>query len=177
MEKTSPNGHVIGIDIIPAQPPRGVSTIQGNFLSPAVQDEAKKFLRQCGSAMPQVSQDLLHRDGQTQSSESSIAQDAGAYFEFERRAKGQANSWKSTDSSHINDMEKASRDDMEQMVDVVLSDMSAPWEQTEGFWKRSLSDPYFRMMNTTGAGFKDHVGSMVSGYLEALLDYILLTFP
>lgn len=46
-------------------------------------------------------------------------------------------------------------------VDVVLSDMSAPWEQTEGFWKRSLSDPYYRMMNTSGINFRDHAGSMV----------------
>jgi 21S rRNA (uridine2791-2'-O)-methyltransferase len=42
------------------------------------------------------------------------------------------------------------------MVDVVLSDMSAPWEQTTGFWKRSLSDPYYRMMNTSGMSFRDH---------------------
>lgn len=48
------------------------------------------------------------------------------------------------------------------IVDVVLSDMSAPWEQTEGFWKRSLSDPYYRMMNTSGINFRDHAGSMVS---------------
>ncbi|KAL8658937.1 MAG: hypothetical protein Q9202_007354 [Teloschistes flavicans] len=46
------------------------------------------------------------------------------------------------------------------IVDVVLSDMSAPWEQTEGFWKRSLSDPYYRMMNTSGINFRDHAGSM-----------------
>ena len=47
-------------------------------------------------------------------------------------------------------------------VDIVLSDMSAPWEQTAGFWKRSLSDPYIRMTNTTGIRFKDHAASMVS---------------
>ena len=47
------------------------------------------------------------------------------------------------------------------MVDVVLSDMSEPWEQTTGFWKKSLSDPYHRMMNTSGMNFRDHVGSMV----------------
>jgi 21S rRNA (uridine2791-2'-O)-methyltransferase len=47
------------------------------------------------------------------------------------------------------------------MVDVVLSDMSEPWEQTAGFWKNSLSDPYFRMMNTSGMSFRDHAGSMV----------------
>ncbi len=47
------------------------------------------------------------------------------------------------------------------MVDIVLSDMSAPWEQTTGFWKRSLSDPYYRLMNASGMSFRDHAGSMV----------------
>lgn len=47
------------------------------------------------------------------------------------------------------------------VVDIVLSDMCEPWPLTDGFWKRSLSDPYFRMMNTSGISFKDHAGSMV----------------
>lgn len=34
----------MGIDIIPAQPPKGVSTIQGNFLSPGVQQLVKDYL-------------------------------------------------------------------------------------------------------------------------------------
>lgn len=50
----------------------------------------------------------------------------------------------------------------DRMVDVVLSDMSAPWEQTSGFFRRSLSDPYRRLMNTSGNNFRDHAGSMVS---------------
>lgn len=56
---------------------------------------------------------------------------------------------------------RAKEEDEGKTVDVVLSDMSAPWEQTSGFWKRSLSDPYHRMMNTTGIPFRDHAGSMV----------------
>ncbi|KAI1482992.1 23S ribosomal RNA methyltransferase [Daldinia eschscholtzii] len=43
-ERTKPNGRVVGIDIIPAQPPRGVSTIQGNFLHPGVQQLVKDYL-------------------------------------------------------------------------------------------------------------------------------------
>lgn len=46
-------------------------------------------------------------------------------------------------------------------IDVVLSDMSAPWEITSGLYKRSLSNPYYRMMNTSGNKFADHAGSMV----------------
>ena len=48
------------------------------------------------------------------------------------------------------------------VVDVVLSDMSEPWDQTTGFRKKSLSDPYHRMANTSGIAFKDHASSMVS---------------
>lgn len=54
----------------------------------------------------------------------------------------------------------------EKIVDVVLSDMCAPWDQTDGFWKKSLSDPYLRMMNTSGIAFKDHAGSMVCPLLS-----------
>ena len=47
------------------------------------------------------------------------------------------------------------------MADLILSDMCEIWAQTDGFWKRSLSNPYHRMMNTSGVSFKDHAGSMV----------------
>ena len=38
--------------------------------------------------------------------------------------------------------------------------MSAPWPQTYGFWLDTLSNPYHRMMNTSGNSFRDHAGSM-----------------
>jgi 21S rRNA (uridine2791-2'-O)-methyltransferase len=44
IDRTAPNGTVVGIDIIPAQPPKGVSAIQGNFLSAGVQGMVKQFL-------------------------------------------------------------------------------------------------------------------------------------
>ena len=47
------------------------------------------------------------------------------------------------------------------VVDVVLSDMSAPWQQTAGFFHKSVSDAYHRMMNTSGNKFRDHARSMV----------------
>ena len=57
----------------------------------------------------------------------------------------------------------------ERTVDVVLSDMSAPWAQVKGFSNRSLSNPYRRMMNTSGIIFRDHAGSMVSGHIIVYL--------
>jgi len=52
-------------------------------------------------------------------------------------------------------------DDAGRVVDVVLSDMSEPWPQTEGFWKNYLTEAYFRMHNVTGIRVKDHGDSMV----------------
>ncbi|PON20424.1 ribosomal RNA methyltransferase MRM2 [Trichoderma gamsii] len=45
-------------------------------------------------------------------------------------------------------------------IQIVLSDMSAPWEQTSGFSSKTLSNPYDRLMNTSGIASRDHAGSM-----------------
>ncbi|KAE8132542.1 FtsJ-like methyltransferase-domain-containing protein [Aspergillus pseudotamarii] len=44
VSRTGRNGRVLGVDIIPAQPPKGVSTIQGNFLDPSIQAYVQNFL-------------------------------------------------------------------------------------------------------------------------------------
>ncbi|PQK13373.1 hypothetical protein BB8028_0004g03040 [Beauveria bassiana] len=46
LDRTRPGGKVIGIDLIPAEPPKGVATFQGDFLSPDVQRMVKDFIHQ-----------------------------------------------------------------------------------------------------------------------------------
>ena len=134
MSRTQPNGRVLGVDIIPAQPPKGVSTIQGNFLAPEIQEYIQEFLRNPNRGRPR-------QPGAIDDASSSLLEPASeADADAERTEDGKE----------------------ERTVDVVLSDMSAPWFQTSGFWKRSLSNPYNRMMNTSGNNFRDHAGSMVS---------------
>ena len=90
------------------------------------------------------------------------------YIDLERRTRlnggsveADASGGAKGDQEHK--MSRRMRDESQgRVVDVVLSDMSAPWEQTSGYNKRSVSDPYFRMMNTSGMAFRDHAGSMVS---------------
>ncbi|KAH7630311.1 ribosomal RNA methyltransferase FtsJ domain-containing protein [Sordaria sp. MPI-SDFR-AT-0083] len=55
---------------------------------------------------------------------------------------------------------KKKQNEQMRLVDVVLSDMSEPWPQTSSFSIKTLSNPYNRMMNTSGISFKDHAGSM-----------------
>lgn len=160
MDRTRPSGLVLGIDVIPAQPPQGVSTIQGNFLSQAVQDEVKKFLR-AGCKRKHQHLPLSTEEGNASWTVGGFGSTPRSYLEQQRQSEILAPGLVHTLETGI----RAGRDihDLcdDRMVDVMLSDMSAPWEQTEGFWKRSLSNPYYRMMNTSGINFRDHAGSMV----------------
>lgn len=160
MDRTRPSGLVLGIDVIPAQPPQGVSTIQGNFLSQAVQDEVKKFLR-AGCKRKHQHLPLSTEEDNASWTVGGFGSTPRSYLEQERQseilAPGLVHTLE-TDTRAGRDIHDLCDD---RMVDVVLSDMSAPWEQTEGFWKRSLSNPYYRMMNTSGINFRDHAGSMV----------------
>ena len=161
MDRTFPNGRVLGIDIIPAQPPRGVSTIQGNFLSPAVQEEVKRFLRESDRGRIKQELSLIAEDGEEQMTEDDLEESSRSYLELEKRADVGTFSHNDAAAQSIRRARSDTGKVENGMVDVVLSDMSEPWEQTEGFWKRSLSDPYYRMMNTSGVSFRDHAGSMV----------------
>jgi len=64
-----------------------------------------------------------------------------------------------TTPDEVEEVDEADHTDL-RLVDVVLSDMSAPWPQTSGFSVNSISNPYDRMMNTSGIPFRDHAGSM-----------------
>ncbi|KAI0189171.1 ribosomal RNA methyltransferase MRM2 [Xylaria flabelliformis] len=141
VERTKPHGRIIGIDLIPAQPPKGVSTIQGNFLSPVVQNIVKEYLVEFAQRRSAPDQDTEASDD-----EEGVVIEKPSYIDVERA--------ESIESDH----ETSSNDG--RLVDVVLSDMSAPWFQTSGFSSNTLSNPYNRMMNTSGMPFRDHAGSM-----------------
>ena len=158
VDRTNPDGRVVGIDVIPAQPPTGVSTIQGNFLSASVRGEVKRFLREARRS--NVRGPPVHPEpGDGSFAVDELESNAQSSLEHNRQSILEP---RKDDGMAVASTRAGVRDhDEERMVDVVLSDMSAPWEQTDGFWKRSLSDPYYRMMNTSGINFRDHAGSMV----------------
>ncbi|KAI1484764.1 FtsJ-like methyltransferase-domain-containing protein [Biscogniauxia mediterranea] len=140
MERTKPSGRVIGIDLIPAQPPKGVTAIQGNFLAPGVQSLVKEYLNEFAK---QRSQNLRLDDS------NGVVSERPSYIDAER-------------AESIEDHEAEAAKHEDKMVDVILSDMSEPWDQLTGFYVKTINNPYnvSRMMNTSGNGFRDHVRSM-----------------
>jgi 21S rRNA (uridine2791-2'-O)-methyltransferase len=142
-----------------------VSTIQGNFLSPAVRADVHAFLQDPNRGRPR-NRDLFAANELL--TEEEIEERQRGYIDTERRAD--LVEAKDDNGNGKEPKSLAERDRMAgRVADVVLSDMSAPWEQTSGFWKRSLSDPYHRMMNTSGMSFRDHAGSMVRTHMERVI--------
>ena len=161
---------MIGIDVIPAQPPKGASSIQGNFLSGEVREEVRLYVQNPmhGRARPRHS--LARR------AEDVDEEDVVTERELEEEGKGVVEHGKHMDdstSSHSLDPEGDSVGENKQLsqkeldekagrvVDVVLSDMCEPWPLVANTWVKSVSNPYRRMMNTSGMAFRDHAGSMV----------------
>lgn len=172
VERTRPFGQVIGIDLIPAQPPKGVATFQGDFLSPVVQQLVKEFIAQ-------THYDRLSRtagsdsNGEEDLSSNNTVIEQPSYIDLERHstegskpASGSI-STKSTSKNLVDVSQIAPATTNTDIllvltpIQIVLSDMSAPWEQTSGFSSKSLSNPYDRLMNTSGIASRDHAGSMV----------------
>ncbi|KAI1179280.1 23S ribosomal RNA methyltransferase [Nemania sp. FL0916] len=103
LDRTKPNGRVVGIDILPAQPPKGMSTIQGNFLSPTVQNMVKEYLAEFAhhKVTPQQDAEAAVEDDEI------VITERPSYINAERA--------ESIGSDHeTND---------ERLVDVILSDM------------------------------------------------------
>ncbi|KAI8253165.1 rRNA methyltransferase 2 [Colletotrichum sp. SAR11_239] len=165
-DRTKPHGQVLGIDIIPAQPPKGVSTIQGNFLSPDVQEMVKDYLirhKKGRPARPPASTTSSEGEESIGTDESAIIEDQPSYIDMERAGS------ETPDKSEC--VAETTKPKDGRLVDIVLSDMSAPWDQTTGFGVNSLSNPYHRMMNTSGMAFRDHAGSMVRDLCMAALQF------
>lgn len=165
-------GRVVGIDVIPAQPPRGVSALQGDFLSESVQGLVRDFVREWkGREHGGVGEDGEEGDGEVRSvleraREHEHEQEHGVEV-VEAATEEEKDKHKKKDKKL-----SAKAQDLQQgrVVDVVLSDMCAPFPGLEiASWINSVNRPYRRMMNTSGNPFRDHAGSIVRCILPVCL--------
>lgn len=85
LERTKPRGLIVGIDLIPAQPPRGVTSIQGDFLSPQVHKLVKDVLVEQVRRRSREASELraLQREKKKEKKEADAAAAAAAAAEHE----------------------------------------------------------------------------------------------
>ncbi|KAK1818056.1 2' O-ribose methyltransferase [Friedmanniomyces endolithicus] len=166
VNRTAPGGRVVGIDVIPAQPPRGVSTLQGDFLSPAIREEMRTFVADPERGRARVAGGLAHSRGEVGNgggvTEEQLVEESRGVVELGKAAtEGTTTSKPSTaKAATATSIRKAQDVAAGRMVNVVLSDMCEPWPLATSTWVKSVSNPWRRMMNTSGMAFRDHAGSM-----------------
>ncbi|QPG74261.1 hypothetical protein FOA43_001586 [Brettanomyces nanus] len=146
LEKCPKGSKILGVDILPYQPPRGVSSMQANILSRRTHEMIRSFF---GSAEKERHSDALKDVEITTNTGDTIIVKENSMM----GAQLSETNNESDDSKDDNSLNKTP-------IDVVLSDMYAPFVQISGFANATTNNPYFRMANTSGLVVRDHEMSM-----------------
>jgi 21S rRNA (uridine2791-2'-O)-methyltransferase len=182
-----PGGRVLGVDLIPSMPPKGVSAIQGDFRSEEVRREVERWVRDVDRGRLRTGGGVLLGSkgeaegegiggGKVMGDELGMQEGRGKVMLGEGAGHGYLERERMDSATEEEDEDNEARgEDGMKCIDVVLSDMSAPWDLLDGLYKRTLSNPYYRLMNTSGNNFRDHAGSMVcpSSYISCLNQALL----
>ena len=144
ISKVGPQGRVLGVDLLPATPPRGVSAMQANFMSRSTHLAIIQYLidpdrgRQVARELPDPEDPLLQE----------------SYIDLEKRITA-------NDTILTPEVEQEIELTRPKVANVVLSDMFDPLP-ISGFHGMHLTTSSYRMSNTTGLKVADHGASIVS---------------
>ncbi|CDR39997.1 CYFA0S04e01310g1_1 [Cyberlindnera fabianii] len=136
VERTSPNGAVLGVDIIPARPPPGASALQANILSKQTHVMIQKHFMEHKAT--EQEDDIITESYIAKEMADGISKDVESNSQLEEE---------------LSTAEKLP-------VDVILSDMYAPIIPPYRHWNNTTNSAYNRMLNTSGVAIKDHAGSI-----------------
>ncbi|CCF56133.1 hypothetical protein KAFR_0A06980 [Kazachstania africana CBS 2517] len=147
--RTSPDSMVLGVDILPCNPPTGVSSIQANIFSKQTQGVIRHYFdKHFKFKLNAV--DKLHKD----------------YGYFHNYNDPKLNEFETYNELFSSDddvpIELPNRISEKFPVDVIISDMYVPWPRDfSNFSSSNLTNmPYFRLMNTSGVAVRDHLQSI-----------------
>ncbi|KAK5780699.1 21S rRNA (uridine2791-2'-O) methyltransferase PWA37_003349 [Arxiozyma heterogenica] len=144
---------IIGVDILPCEPPKGVSSLQANILSTKTQDLIRLYFNK-HSRLDYILNDVdnIHKDhGFLKPRLPADIVDP----EFEHELKDEEE-YREVFSPDVD----ISSHDNQQPIDVILSDMYVPFPRLTGFTNNLTNLPYIRLMNTSGVAIRDHLLSV-----------------
>jgi 21S rRNA (uridine2791-2'-O)-methyltransferase len=158
ISNVGPRGRVLGIDILPATPPKGVSSMQANFLSRRTHNAIISYLSDPDRGR-RISLSTPARKDDPEDAEALAAiEDAlepESYIDLEKRVLS---------ADALQDQVGIHRDieaTRPKLVDVVLSDMFVPLPTSGAYHARQYLMAHYRMSNTTGLKAADHGASIV----------------
>ncbi|KAL8388348.1 hypothetical protein RB595_009300 [Gaeumannomyces hyphopodioides] len=157
MERTKPTGRVLGVDLIPAQPPRGVGTIQGNFLSPTVRRMTKQLIAELHHR--QVEDKAAAR--RADDADDGVVVDRPSYIDMEHRASQPEEAEPADESEPSSPTPSAASSGRSRGENGERGGAEASAATTKPEEKKYLDVVLSDMlMNTSGIPFRDHAGSM-----------------
>lgn len=129
-KRTSPNSMILGVDILPCNPPEGIHSLQANILSQKTHELIRLMF--ANRLNLNHTQENIHEDH--------------GYFEH------------MIEDQRINDSNLPEINPTP--IDIILSDMYVPLPRLDGYTNNITNMPYFRLMNTSGVAIRDHLQSI-----------------
>lgn len=152
LRETNNTAVVLGVDILVVPPPAGVLTIQGNIMLKHVQSQIRLFFAE----LHRSNQGEPHKPGMARHRDSHETE-ASSYYEEIGDEPVQTPAARAGTSDH---------DGTEFPVDVIISDMCAS-TRPNAYHANTTNLPFYRLANTTGIKFRDHLSSMVRIRIES----------
>lgn len=147
LRETNNTAVVLGVDILVVPPPAGVLTIQGNIMLKHVQSQIRLFFAE----LHRSRQGEPHKPGMARHRDSHETEASSYYEEI------------GDEPVHEPPVVRAGAsnpDGTEFPVDVIISDMCAS-TRPNAYHSNTTNLPFYRLANTTGIKFRDHLSSMV----------------
>lgn len=126
--------HILGFDLMFKQPPPGVSTIQGNIFSNIAHENIINHLKEVAWG-----KSILRHQSPTIPSRTSIIEPK-SYITKEQEES-------IIDNQIEHSLNKLPANSHEYRADLVMSDLGAPFVQTDGYYSTTVSGPHIRFNN------------------------------
>lgn len=140
--RVGPGGMVLGVDILPCEPPKGVHSIQSNILSRKTHELIRLYF---SSYFQLYKSDNLHEH----------------HGYFQHRLEEQLDRVRSSEAyDKVFNGGLCSGKVDKFPIDTIISDMYECWPQMTGFWNNLTNAAYYRMANTSGISIRDHYQSI-----------------
>lgn len=149
-----PRGRVLGVDILPSTPPRGVSAMQANFMSLKTHIAIVQYFSDPdrGRRIPLKAPEEAQEPEDLETQQSILQPES--YIDLEKRVTSEDALFNTAD------IEKQIISTRPKLINVVLSDMLEPFP-LGGLNRMHLTSSFYRMSNTTGLKATDHGASIV----------------
>ncbi len=156
---------------MPCPPPPGASTIQGNIFSQKTHQQIKDFFKT--PYFPKTINVPLINNNHIEIQENSYIETEKIFSPVQNTNTITKDNNGESDDNACGNSPLLEKWETKYPVDIILSDLSEYWPQTNGYYLNTINDPYLNMAIIPGMAIRDHAHSIVSFYSPRLFTLFL----